>query len=395
MKSSTKKIVIFILISALILTTLVACGDNGGGEVVDDGITKVCLIINGNLGDKSFFDSANEGIKMINASNSKIVTEVKEIGANASNWESSLREVCESSENFDLIIVGTDQMREKLQRIAPQYLDKKFIIFDADINKEAKGKTFPNVYSIQFKQNEGSFLAGALAASWLQVLSTSDELKAGFVGGLKSDIIKDFAVGYYQGIEYVNGLEGYKDTSVYTSYVGGFTDSTTGKAQALSQYNNGAYILFQAASQSGLGCIDATSELYKTKNISKYVIGVDSDQYKYFTTGDTADKDKASRIVTSVLKRVDLALFDAIKRFDANTLTFGQTVAMGLNSIINGEAVIGLAKNDYYKQIVPQDIRDLVDSIESKIISGEIQVKSAYELSLDEFNKIEDSVKVK
>ncbi len=395
MKTQKFKIISIVLVIVLMLTLCTACGGGGDTPIVDDGVTKVCLIINGNLGDKSFFDSANEGIKMINASNPNIVTEVKEIGQNASNWESSLREVCESQENYDLIIVGTDQMREKLQRIAPQYLNKKFIIFDSDINKEAKGKTFPNVYSIQFKQNEGSFLAGVLAGSWLQTLSDETLLKAGFVGGLKSDIIKDFAVGYYQGIKYVNTLNGYKETSVYTSYVGGFTDSTTGKAQALSQYNNGAYILFQAASQSGLGCIDATSELYKTKGINKYIIGVDSDQYKYFTTGDTADKDKASRIVTSVLKRVDLALFDAIDKYDKGTLTFDTVAQMGLNSIINGEAVIGLAKNDYYKEIIPQSVRDLIDQTEQKIISGEIVVKSSYELTLTEFNNIEDSVKVK
>ncbi|NLT01330.1 MAG: BMP family ABC transporter substrate-binding protein [Acholeplasmataceae bacterium] len=397
MKKTIIRLIILVLFVFITISTL-GCGDEK--EVINDGstdgITKVCLIINGNLGDKSFFDSANEGIKMINNSHPEIVTTVKEIGQNTSNWESSLREVCESSEKYDLIIVGTDQMREKLQRIAPLYPGKKFIIFDADINKEAKGKTFNNVYSIKYMQNEGSFLAGVLAASWLQQLQpTQGVKKAGFVGGLKSDIIKDFAVGYYQGIQYINSLSGYIKTETYSSYVGGFTDSTTGKAQALSQYNNGAEIIFQAASQSGLGCIDAASELYKTKAIKKYIIGVDSDQYHYFSTGDTADLDKARRIVTSVLKRVDLSLFNAILEFQANTLEFGKVVEMGLNTIIDGQSVIGLAKNDYYLQIVPQEIRELIDEIELKIINGEITVDSTYDLTLAEFNAIEDDVKVK
>ncbi len=150
MKKTIIRLIILVLFVFITISTL-GCGDEK--EVINDGstdgITKVCLIINGNLGDKSFFDSANEGIKMINNSHPEIVTTVKEIGQNTSNWESSLREVCESGEKYDLIIVGTDQMREKLQRIAPLYPGKKFIIFDADINKEAKGKTFNNVYSIK------------------------------------------------------------------------------------------------------------------------------------------------------------------------------------------------------------------------------------------------------
>lgn len=395
-----KTIIKLIIISMFILVTIGLIGCGNDNEVINDGstdgVTKVCLIINGNLGDKSFFDSANEGIKMINASNPEMITTVKEIGQNTSNWESSLREVCESGEKYDLIIVGTDQMREKLQRIAPLYPGKKFIIFDSDINKEAKGKTFNNVYSIQYMQNEGSFLAGVLAASWLQQLQPTQSIKkAGFIGGLKSDIIKDFAVGYYQGIQYVNALSGYAKTETYNSYVGGFTDSTTGKAQALSQYNNGAEIIFQAASQSGLGCIDAASELFKTKGIEKYIIGVDSDQYNYFSTGDTADLDKARRIVTSVLKRVDLSLYDTILAFHTDTLEFGKVVEMGLDSIIDGQSIIGLAKNDYYLQIIPQEIRDLIDQIEIKIINGEITIKSTYDLTLAEFNAIEDDVKVK
>lgn len=394
-KNMKKNFVKFIAIVLALLTLMLcvsACGD-GNIQTEDDGITKVCLLINGNLGDKSFFDSANNGIEMINEEYPDIVTKVIEVGQSTSNWESALREVCESSENYDLIIVGTDQMREKLQRIAPQYFNKKFIIFDADINKEANNKTFPNVYSIKYKQNEGSFLAGVLAAEWSQNISPDEIKKAGFIGGLKSDIIKDFAVGYYQGIIYANSLESNLPTQVYCSYVGGFTDSTTGKAQALSQYNSGAYILFQAASQSGLGCIDAVSELYKTKGIEKYIIGVDSDQYEYFSTGETKDLEKASRIITSVLKRVDLTIYDAIIKYVNNQLEFGTVAEMGLNNIINGEPVIGLAKNDYYKSIIPQDVRDLVDLIEQKIISGEIVVKSAYDLTLSDFNAIEDSIK--
>ena len=285
-------------------------------------------------------------------------------------------------------------MREKLQRIAPQFPTKRFIIFDSDINKEAKGKTYSNVYSITYKQNEGSFLAGVLAASWLNALQGGQPLqKTGFVGGMNTDIIKDFAIGYYEGIKYVNNLNTYGTTKTFVSYVGGFSDSVTGKSQALSQYNAGASIIFQAASQSGLGCIDAAKQL-NSGALTKYIIGVDSDQNEYYSHGDTKDLAKAACIVTSVLKRVDLSLKQAILAFHENNLQFGSVNSLGVASYIDGEQVIGLAKNNYYKQIIPQAIRDLIDEVEEKIISGEIVVRSSYTTSRSEFNAIEDAIKV-
>ena len=388
------KIIAVILVLMLALPLFASCDTTEDNDGSADGITKVCLIINGNLGDKSFFDSAKNGIDMIYASNPEIVTAVKELGEDASKWESALREACLSTEKYDLIIVGTDQMREKLQRIAPQFPTKKFIIFDSDINKEAKGKTFNNVYSITYKQNEGSFLAGVLAATWLNILQSGQTLqKTGFVGGMNTDIIKDFALGYYEGIKYVNNLNLYGTTKTFVSYVGGFSDSVTGKSQALSQYNAGAAIIFQAASQSGLGCIDAAKQL-NSSSLTKYIIGVDSDQNEYYSHGDTKDLNKAACIITSVLKRVDLSLKQAILAFHQNTLQMGTINSLGVASYIDGEQVIGLAKNNYYKSIIPQSIRDLIDQVEQKIISGDIVVLSSYTTSRTDFNAIEDAIKV-
>ena len=128
MKKTIIRLIILVLFVFITISTL-GCGDEK--EVINDGstdgITKVCLIINGNLGDKSFFDSANEGIKMINNSHPEIVTTVKEIGQNTSNWESSLREVCESGEKYDLIIVGTDQMRENSRELLRYILGKNLL----------------------------------------------------------------------------------------------------------------------------------------------------------------------------------------------------------------------------------------------------------------------------
>lgn len=385
---SKKLISIFSLLLVLLMCVTIVVACDGGGDKPnpdDDGKTKICLMINGSLGDKSFFDSANEGVLRIAAENKDIKVDVKEVGQDASKWEASLREICESKENYSLIIVGTDQMREKLQRISPLFPSKKFIIFDSDINKNAGGKTYPNVYSILFKQNEGSFLAGILAGNML-LETQSAQPTAGFVGGMKTDIIKDFGAGFYQGLAYVNENSN-SAVKTHVEYIGGFNDSATAKAKALAMYNASrpANILFQAASQAGLGCIDAAKE------VNKFIIGVDSDQYEYFVS---TDKVKAERIVTSVLKRVDLALYDAINKFLDNKLQFGTVVSLGVADVIDGQQVIGLAKNSYYMTIVPENIRQLVDVAEEAVVNKTITVKSVYDMSLSEFNQLEDTVKV-
>lgn len=337
----------------------------------EEGPLKIAVLLNGNLGDKSFFDSANEGAKEVQAKFGA-VTKVIEMGSDQMKWEPTLADV--SEEDWDIIVCGTWQMQEYLEKIAPEYPEKKYILFDAAV--DYSNGNFGNIYSINYKQNEGSFLAGVLAAK----ITTSDmelanpENIIGFVGGMDIPVINDFLVGYVQGAQYVD-----PEIKIAISYIGDFFDSAKGKEMALAQYNQKVDLVFPVASQAGLGALDAA------KSEKKYAIGVDSDQAMIFKG---SDNEKAELILSSVLKRVDQSLVRAIELEIEGKLPWGTAEALGLN-----EESIGLAKNEYYDKNIPQELRDLVEEISAKIISGEIKVDTAIGMDTNKLDEIRNSVK--
>ena len=140
----------------------------------------VALIINGNLGDKSFHDSANNGMKMI-ANELHCKTKVVEVGYDDSKWEPALRDLCD--EKHDIIFCGTWQMQALVSKITKDYPNQKIIVYDTamDYASDSAG-LFKNTYSIEYKQNEGSFLAGVLAAEMTK------GKKIGFIGGMDNTV---------------------------------------------------------------------------------------------------------------------------------------------------------------------------------------------------------------
>lgn len=380
-----KKSISIILALLLVLSlALVGCGgktepvsenNEQAGESTEqqEDILKVALLINGSLGDKSFFDSADNGMKMLKEKyGDKVETKTIEMGKDLTKWEPTLQDV--SEQDWDIIIVGTWQMSEPLSNVAPQYPDKKYIIFDTNVDYSSGD--FPNVYSVLYKQNEVAFLAGSLAAR----VTTSDMPLAneqkliGFLGGVDVPVVNDFLVGYVEGAQYID-----KDVKVAISYVGAFSDSAKAKEMSLAQYNQGADIAFNVAGQGGLGQIDAAKE---TNN---YVIGVDSDQAHLFKD---SDMDKAKLITTSALKRVDNSIVRAIEMYKEGTLKFGEAEITGFK-----EDCVGLAENEIYTEVVPEEIRKELSEIKEKLINGDIKVKTAMGMSTDELNQIRDSVR--
>jgi basic membrane protein A len=365
------------------MLTITACSNNSTDTVqtTDDGIFRVVLLVNGNLGDMSFFDSANEGINRLNQDfGDGFEATTIEMGTNQSNWETTLYRV--SRQNYNLIICATTQMREQLQRVSKSYLDKKYIIFDTEID-DGKASSYPNVHSIIFRQNEGGFLAGVLAAKMANGTSgmsspVSSTGKVGFIGGMRNNIIYDFAVGYAMGIEYVNN-NALNQTSLMTSFVGNFSDSTQAKALANVQYANMADVIFVAASQAGLGVIDAA----ETQN--RYVIGVDSDQYSYYKNSNPS---RAGLIVTSVLKEVGDVIYDSTVKFYNDELEFGVLVSYGL-----AEGIIGIADNENYQALVPEELRLYIDDLRTQIIAGDLVVTSRFDLTLNQVDALFESLK--
>lgn len=345
-------------------------------ESLDDGVTKIALLISGDLGDMSFWDSANAGLVKFAADHPEVVVDIIEMGSSdTSKYESTLTKTCNGA--YDLIIVGSTDMREPLQRAAKKkkYADRRFIIFDTEV-KDGKAADYPTVHSIMFSQNEGGYLAGTLAA--LMSIEKGAPATA-FIGGTKNDIINDFGFGFMQGVRDVNAAKGVT-MKAYNSYIGDFTNSPKGSSLAASFYDSGVEVLFAAASQAGLGCIDSA------KNTGKLIIGVDSDQHAYYAE---TDPEKASHIVTSALKRVDLALYECCEKFLNGTLTYGDLEVMGVK-----EGKIGLVENDAYMTLVSEETRAYVADVAAKIAAGELTVQSGLKryTKQDVLNELFDSL---
>ena len=317
---------------------------------------KVVLYVNGALGDKSFFDSANSGLEQA-AAELGVSTKVVEGGFDPAKWEPDITQLAEG--DWDIIIAGTWQLQEILEKLAPLNPKKKFITYDTTVTYSKGG--MDNVYSILYKQNEGSFLVGALAAmvTASSLPQSNPQKVVGFLGGMDIPVINDFKVGYEQGARYVDPA-----IKVLVSYVGDFEDSAKGKELILAQYDQGADIAYNVAGETGLGLLDAAKEK------RRYAIGVDSDQWLLFKD---SDQEKASYIVASMLKNVGFSLYRAIKGTQDGTIKYGAAEALGIK-----EGGIGVSDNENYQKVIPGEMRQKIKDLEKKILAGEIQVVTAF-----------------
>lgn len=376
------KKILSLLLVVMMIFSLTACaqGEKPGDSKPsgDAKPYKAALLLNGNLGDKSFFDSANSGLQKLKdeLGADKFDYKVYEMGGSAADepkWGPGVLEYCETGE-YDVIIVGTYQMYEALKAAATEFPDQKFIFFDETFTDLESGN-FKNIYNVLYKQNEVSFLVGAAAA----MMTTSTEIEnidpstknIGFLGGMENPIINDFLVGYIQGAKYVE-----PDIKVAISYVGDFLDSAKGKDLALSQYQNGKVdVGYNVAGSAGLGQIEAAVDA------NKYAFGVDSDQAALMP-------EKAHVIPTSALKNVGNSLYRAIKADIDGKFEYGRAESLGF-----AEGGVEIVKDDHYKEMLPEDIRTRLDELEQKIISGDIVVDTALGKSTEEIQAIKDSVK--
>jgi len=351
-----KRFLALILITALILSVVSMTACKKKEEEKPGAKLKVVLYVNGTLGDKSFFDSANRGLEMA-IKDLGIEGKTIEGGYDPARWEPDIEQLCQG--DWDIIIAGTWQLQEYLEKLAPKYPNKKFFTYDTSVDY-SKGN-LGNVYSILYKQNESSFLVGALAAliTKSNMPLANPQKVIGFLGGMDIPVINDFKVGYIQGAKYID-----PEIQVLVSYAGSFSDPAKGKELVLAQYNQGADIAFNVAGETGLGLLDAAKEM------KKYAIGVDSDQYIMFKD---SDPEKASYIVTSMMKNVDKSIYRAIKLHLEGKLPYGQAEALGLK-----EDGVGVANNENYIKLVPEEFRNKIKELEQKIINGEIVVDTAF-----------------
>ena len=291
----------------------------------------------GGRGDKSFNDAAYAGLEAAQ----------KEMGVQFTTLETS--EGADREAQLRQLAAGPAQVvfgvgflfTDDIKALAAEFPEKKFACVDYTVNP---GDVLPpNLVALKFKEEEGSYLVGALAA----LLSKTH--KVGFVGGMSIPLIKKFEAGYIAGVKAAD-----PKCEVLVKYAGNtgnaFKDPTKGKELALAEYHAGADIIYHASGSTGLGVFEAAREL------NKLAIGVDSDQYD----------EAPGFILTSMVKRVDIAVLETIRavkenRFEGGVKTFGVA-----------DDGVKWVYDDRNKALIPDAVKAKVDTLRARIIRGEI-----------------------
>lgn len=331
---------------SLLTNSLLLCGlclfaaSCSGGERASADKSKIHVGIVFDIGgkdDRSFNAAAWEGVKRA-ARNLPIVLRDVEPG-DPTSIEPAMRAFAERG--YDLIIGVGFAQSPIMENVAKDYPTLKFAIIDGESN-------LPNVASLQFKEHQGSYLVGMLAA-W-----TSKTGVIGFIGGLDIPLIHRFFVGYEEGAHAAN-----QNTKVLVNYVGvtdtAWNDPGKGKELAIAQISKGADVIFAAAGNSGLGVFDAAEQY------DKYVIGVDSNQNWV----------KPGHVLTSMVKRVDTAVYKIVEDCVNNRFKGGVHL-YGLDN--DG---VSYALDKYNDKLVPPSTRQALEEARQKIIAGEIKVTDA------------------
>jgi basic membrane protein A len=295
----------------------------------------------GGRGDQSFNDAAYAGLTK---AGDELGVEIQDLepSAGGEDREELLRTLAD--DGYDMIIGVGFNFADGIKAVSADFPDTTFAIIDDS------SVTAANVTSLVFAEEQGSYLIGAAAAL------TSKTHKLGFIGGVEVDLIKKFQAGFAAGAKKVDPT-----ASIDVKYIAqppdfsGFNDPAKGKEIALGQYEAGADVIYHAAGGSGGGLFEAAL----SHGGGVWAIGVDSDQYL------TADSAVKGVILTSMLKRVDVAVFDAIQAFSKGTLKAGvQTFDLANDGI--GYATSG--------DFLTPEVKGQLDDLKDQIVAGQIQV---------------------
>ncbi|HTE46912.1 MAG TPA: BMP family ABC transporter substrate-binding protein [Gemmatimonadaceae bacterium] len=312
-----------------------------------DKAVRVGIVLDvGGLGDKSFNDGAYAGAMRAE----------KELGARVrliepgegTDREAGLRLL--AAEHMDLVIGVGFIFTDDITQLAKEYPTTNFAGVDFSLATDKAGTLIPppaNVAALKFKEEEGSFLVGALAAL------VGKSKKVGFVGGMDVPLIWKFEEGYKAGVKAVC-----PDCTVVSQYAGvtpdAFRNPGKGKELALNQYQQGVNVIFHASGSTGGGVFEAA------RQTGKLAIGVDADQYD----------EAPGHVLTSMVKGIDVGVFDMIKRardhvFKGGIYTFGLAQ--------NG---VGYIYDEHNRALIPDDVRARVEQLKAEIIAGRITVPS-------------------
>jgi basic membrane protein A len=330
------------VLAAVAAVGVMGCGDKSAPETGSTGgdkpvVTgegkkiKVGLVFdNGGRGDKSFNDAAYAGLER---AQKELGVEPKTVDSKSEkDYETNLDSMAQAGCEV-VFAVGFSQ-KKALEVVSKKYPNVKFGIIDDVLEA-------PNVRSLVFSEEQGSFLAGYLGAL------VSKTGKLGFVGGVEGPLITKFETGYAAGIAYAG-----KGELLPVKYTGSWSDTALGKAAAETLFSGGADIVYHAAGRCGIGVISAAAQA------KKFAIGVDSDQ----------DGEAPGNVLTSMIKRVDEAVYQTISDAKAGKFT-GDTKRYDLK--LKG---VGLSQFKFTKDIIGADNLKKVEDVTKKIESGELVV---------------------
>lgn len=339
------------LISTLLVCALAlsgtACLDEGRSADAKDKIHVGIVFDIGGKDDRSFNAAAWEGVVRASKDFPIVLRDVEP--GNPTSIEPAMRAFAER--NYDLIIGVGFAQAPIMEVVAKDYPNINFAIVDG-------ASQLPNVASLVFKEHEGSYLVGMIAAR------ASKTGVLGFLGGMDIGLIHRFKTGYEEGAKSVR-----PDVRVIDNYVGvsdsAWNNPGKGKEIALAQISKGADVIFTAAGNSGLGAFDAVEQAGKdeTGRAHRFVIGVDSNQNGV----------KPGFVLTSMVKRVDNAVYTIVedvvnKRFKGGFHTYGLE-----------ENGVAYSLDDFNRALIPQDVIQEAEAAKQRIIKGEVKVTDAME----------------
>lgn len=335
-----KKILSLLLILVLVSTTLIGCSNEKPVANVDG--TKVGLVLAGGLGDRSFYDSSHEGVE---EAKEKLGIEFKvyECRNDPSLYNDQM---VQASQYASIVAVVGFEFEDIVQEMAEEFPEVTYIYVDNEI------PGIDNLITISYAENEGSFLAGALATmltTETSIEGMNAEKKIGMVGGMDIPVIRNFLAGYEAGAKHIDPA-----VEVETIFAEDFEDPAKGKESATALYSRGVDIIFAVAGKTGEGVFEASEEQ------GKYAIGVDTDQRHI----------NPESIVASMVKKVGKSIYETIENIENDNIDKGKVVYYGL---AEDGVEMGYGTDDMV-EYVTEEMKTQLEDIKAKIISGEIQV---------------------
>ena len=293
------------------------------------------------VGSAAYCDAFNVGVKSAEAA---LGISLKEVNGQENDPVASEMIVRAAAQNSDLVLAAGYQLGEPIARIAPEFPDVKFAIFDVVLD-------LPNVLSVNYKSNEGSFLVGAVAAL------KSESHKIGYIGGADVPLLHEFEAGYLAGIQAIN-----PDAEVSVAYISkdatGFGQPDKAKELALAQYESGVDVIYAAAGGAGQGVLEAAQAQ------QKYIIWVDSNG-NHLAPGI---------VLTSMVKEIAVSVETIIQETVAGNYMAGMRY-FGL-----ADGGVSYALDEHNQPLLSEDLIASVESLKAKIIAGEIVVPDTVSL---------------